>query len=364
MRPAIVFAALLFAAPAVANDLNATAAAALTGTGAPGLAVLTMQGGKIAGEGVSGLKRSDGTEKLGPADVWHIGSDGKPITATLIAKLVDQGKLSWDAKLEQMLPELAATMRPEYRDVTLVDLLSHRAGLPHDISDMTYFNTFYGDKRPLSEQRLAYVARALTEAPEVPPHTKFNYSNTGFLLAAVIAERVTGTDFETLMRREVFQPLGMASAGFGNTRAGQNSGHLKGKPATDKDANPAMFAPAGNMYMTMRDWAAFCLDQMAGVHGKGKLLKPATYRKMQTPVATGERAGIAWGTLESVAGVKGPALTHSGSDGNWYALVILFPETQNGALTAANAGEEMGGDKATKAALKAVLPGLAPPVTP
>jgi CubicO group peptidase (beta-lactamase class C family) len=361
MRLVFAFLSLLAAAPALAENLDTTAAAALDGTKAPGVAILTMQNGAIKDEGVSG---STGTRPLSASDVWHIGSDGKPITATLIAKLVDQGKLSWTARLDRMLPDLAAKMRPDYRDVTLIELLSHRGGFAHDTSDMAFFNTFYDDKRPPTEQRLAYLARAVTEAPEVPPHTKFSYSNTGFVLAAAAAERATGKSFETLMQHEVFQPLAMTSVGFGNTKPGQNSGHAGGKAVTDADANPAMFAPAGNMYMTMRDWAAFCLDQMAGVHGKGKLLKAETYRKMQSPVVAGERTGIAWGVPDNAAGFKGPALTHSGSDGNWYALVILFPETQNGAIAAANAGDDMGGDAATKAVLKAVLPGLAPAATP
>lgn len=71
-----------------------------------------------------------------PDDVWLIGSDGKPMTATLIAKLVDRGKLSWTTQLSEMLPMLAKDMRAEYRTVTLLELLSHRAGLPHDVSDM------------------------------------------------------------------------------------------------------------------------------------------------------------------------------------------------------------------------------------
>lgn len=361
MRLVFVFMTLLATAPALAGNIDATAAAALAGTKAPGLAVLTMQNGAIKDEGVAG---STGTRPLDASDVWHIGSDGKPITATLIAKLVDRGTLSWTARLDQMLPDLAAKMRPEYRDVTLIELLSHRGGFAHDTTDMAFFGTFYDDKRPLAEQRLAYLARVVTEAPEVPPHTKFSYSNSGFLLAAAAAEHATGKSFEELMQREVFQPLAMTGAGFGNTKPGQNSGHAGGKAVSDKDANPAMFAPAGNMYMTMRDWAAFCLDQMAGARGKGKLLKTETYRKMQTPTADGERTGIAWGIADNAAGFKGPALTHSGSDGNWYALVILFPETQNGALAVANAGDDMGGDAATKSVLKAVLPELAPAVTP
>ena len=60
-------------------------------------------------------------------------------------------------------------------------------------------------------------------------------------------------------------------------------------------------------------------------------------------------------------GLRGPALTHSGSDGNWYALVCLFPETGNGALVVANAAEGMGGDEASVAALRAFAATVAEP---
>lgn len=358
------FAALIcLAAPATAaDDVDTILHTAMTGAATPGMTMLVMRDGKIAETGVAGVRRNDRPDPARIDDVWLIGSDAKPMTATLIARLVDRGVLSWDAPLSRMLPELADGMRPEYRAATLVQLLSHRAGLPENVSDMAYFNTFFTDPRPPREQRLAYLARALAEAPIGPAGT-FSYSNTGFLLAAAIAEHATGSTYEALMRREVFGPLHMTSVGFGVTHDGEPLGHHAGKPATLLDANPAMFAPAGNIHLSMRDWAAFCLDQMAGYHGGGKLLKPATYRMMETRLP-GATTGLAWGVEDALAGRKGPVLMHAGSDGNWYAIVALFPETQNGVLVAANAGEDMGGDKATKAAMKAVLPGLAPAVEP
>lgn len=368
MKPiALISAALLctgafFGHASFAGSLDSAVAAALSGTQAPGMAAALIRDGKAAETGVSGLKRNDGSVKLGPQDVWHIGSDGKPMTATLIAKLVDQGKLSWTAPLKTLLPDLAEAMRPEYRELTLVDLLSHRGGFDHDTTDMAFFNTFYGDTRPLPLQRLAYLKKALSEAPVVPPQTQFSYSNTGFLLAAAIAERATGKTYEELMQTEIFAPLAITSAGFGVVPAGRNSGHTAGKPVTEKDGNPAMFAPAGNIYLSMQDWTAFCVDQLQGAKGTGKLLKPETYRKMQTPVAADAHNGISWGTVQTVAGFQGPALTHAGSDGTWYALVVLFPQTGNGALAVTNAGEDMGGDKATKAMLKVLLPMVAQPV--
>jgi len=358
--------------PALAEDFNPVLAAAMVGTRTPAMAMLVMRDGKVSGEAVRGVRRNDRSAPARVDDVWHIGSDGKAMTATLIARLVDRGVLSWNAPLSEMLPDLADSMRPEYRPVTLLQLLSHHAGLPHDISDTRFFETFYTDARPLPRQRRAYVARALREAPVAPPGTTFNYSNTGFIIAAAIAERATGSSYETLMRREVFQPLGMTSVGFGLTHGNEPFGHHDGKPLVEspdgkpvftppdgKDGNPLFMAPAGNMYLTIGDWARFCLDQMKGAKGEGHLLKPQSYRLMQTAQPNGE-SGLGWGVQATMAGRKGPALVHAGSDGTWYALVVLFPQTGSGVLAVANAGEGMGGDKADMAALKAVLPSLSP----
>ncbi len=359
---ALIALGLLAVAPlARAEDLNPVLAQAMEGTHTPALAILVIRDGKVVGEAVRGVRRNDGAEPAKIGDLWLIGSDGKPMTAALIAKLVDRGVLSWDAPLSKMLPDLADKMRPEYRAMTLIQLLSHRAGLTHDLSDEAFFATLYADPRPLPVQRLDYIGRALAEAPEVPPGTAFSYSNTGFLIAAVIAERATGQTYETLIRREVFQPLGMSHVGFGPTPKGQPQGHHDGKPvAKVQDSNPLMFAPAGNLHMSLGDWARFCQDQLAGAKGHGRLLSAASYKLMEIRLP-GATSALAWGVQDAISGRKGPVLTHAGSDGNWNALVALFPETGGGVLVAANSSEDMGGDKASLAAMKAILPTLSPP---
>ena len=103
--------------------------------------------------------------------------------------------------------------------MTLRELLSHRSGLPEDTSDTGFISGFHS-----------------------------------FLVAAAIAERAAGTPYETLMRREVFEPLGMRSVGYGTTHEGQPMGHVGGNPVSkSEDSIPLMFAPAGNMHMSMRD---------------------------------------------------------------------------------------------------------------
>src|SRR5205823_3881074 len=95
--------------------------------------VLVIRNGKIDEVAVSGLRRIGRSGQVRDGDAWLIGSCTKPMTATLIARLVDRGLLAWDTPLSAMLPELAETMRPEYRPVTLVQLLSHQSGLPRDL---------------------------------------------------------------------------------------------------------------------------------------------------------------------------------------------------------------------------------------
>ena len=158
------------------------------------------------------------------------------------------------------------------------------------------------------------------------------------------------------MRREVFDPLGMKTAAIGVTHDPQTRGHIGGHPASEKEAIPVFFGPAGNMYMSLDDWARFATDAIAGWHGEGKLLKPATYHKVLTPAFAGDTVGLGWGASPTAMGRKGPVLTHAGSDGTWYAVICLFPETRSGLLVAGNAGEDMGGEKVVRATVSALLP--------
>lgn len=347
-----------------APPLPATLAAAMEGKTVPAVGVLVIRNGEVVDQAVAGIDALGSGSAATIDDLWNLGSDSKAMTVTMIARLVERGVLSWEAPLSAMLPELAAEMRPEYRDVTLVELMSHRAGLPENHSDEAYFQTFFTDTRPLQQQRLAYLRLAVADAPVGPARGEPSYSNTGLILAGAIAERATGQSYETLMQEEVFGPLGMTTAVFSQVPdAGETFGHIDGRVSVARDGNPQMILPAGGVRMTLADWARFCIDQMAGEAGRGKLLKPETYRLMHTPRGDSIVA-MGWGVPPQIAGRAGPVLTHGGSDGNWFAFVALFPGSENGVLAVANAAETMGGDAAVKAAARAVIQTLAPAVSP
>lgn len=335
---------------------------AMAGKAVPGMAAIVIRDFRVETEYFAGIRALGSPAMIAPNDRWHQGSNGKAMTATLIAKLVDAGALSWERPLSEMLPDLASTMQSAYRDVTLPDLLSHRAGLPENTADMDFFSTFYADTAPLPDQRLRYITRCLQDAPVGPARGESSYSNTGFIIAAACAERVTGRAFEDLIVAHVFDPLGIHSISFDQFgAANEPQGHVDGRIANQQnDPNPRMFAPAGAMRMNLRDWARFCIDQMQGEHGRGRLLRPETYRFIHSP--QGEtRTALGWGAAPHPMNLRGPALTHSGSDGNWYALVCLFPETGNGVLVTANAADSMGGDQASVAALRAFAATVAEP---
>jgi len=335
------------AAAAPSDELSAAIASAKSGSNVPAVGAVILRDGAVSAQAVLGVREAGGAAAVTLNDVWLIGSTGKVMTVAMIARLVERGLLAWDTPLDAMLPDMAKSMRPEYHKVTLVELLSHRAGFARDLCDEKTMAQFFRDGRPSAAQRLRYVAAALTDKPEAQAGI-FSYSNAGFIVAAVIAERAAHASYEELMGAEVFKPLGMTRTGFGNTGEGQNRGHQHGKPmrhmASLEDGAPRMYAPAGFLHMSLEDWARFNLDQLAGAAGKGKLLSPASYRLMQT-AQPGSPAGLDWGVQQSIAGRQGPVLVHQGSDGNWLAIAVLFPEQGTGALMVANAGPDMGGEK-------------------
>ena len=341
-------------------------AAALAGKAVPGMTALVIRDFRAGSELVAGKRALGADDPVMPGKRWHLGSDGKAMTATLIARLVEHGALAWDRPLARMLPDLAASMQPAYRDVTLPDLLSHYAGLPENTSDMAFFATFYDDTTTPTAQRLRYIDACLRETPHGPARAAPSYSNTGPLIAAACAERATGKSFEQLIVAEVFAPLRMRSVSFDQFGgAGEPVGHVDGRIADHKDdANPRMFAPAGAMRMTIRDWSRFCSDAMQGERGRGRLLKTGTYRFLHAPqgdAAEGAGWALGWGAAPHPMNLAGPALTHSGSDGNWNALVCLFPHTGAGVLVVSNAAESMGGDQATREAMRALARTVAAP---
>ncbi len=146
------------------------------------------------------------------------------------------------------------------------------------------------------------------------------------------------------MREQIFAPLGIVNAGFGAPgtpgKVEQPQGHNEGRPLNPGSAdadNPPAIGPAGTVHIALKDWLLFAQDQLEGVYGRGKLLKPESYRKLHTPVSGVYALG--WGTKLSPDGTP-TIITHSGSNGYWLADVKIMPKKRMIFLIAMNAGDE------------------------
>ncbi len=351
LRRSLVLFALVLATPAAHADaelqafVEQTLAKARDQHKLPGIAALVQVGDRIEAEVALGQRANGRPEPVTKDDRWHIGSDTKAFTATLIARLVEQGKLRFEDTMADAFPQLASAMNPAYRAVTITQLLSHTAGLP-PLTDDKELGPFYAATKGVADlpaQRAAVARTYLTMAP-ASKIGEFAYSNLGFIVAGAIAEARIGKAWEDLVREQIFLPLGIANAGFGAPgtpgKVDQPQGHDGRRPLDpgSKDAdNPPAIGPAGTINITLKDWMLFAQDQLAGVHGRGKLLKPETYRKLHTPVAGIYALG--WGAKLAPDGTP-LILAHSGSNGYWLADIKIMPKKRIIFLIAMNTGDE------------------------
>lgn len=311
----------------------------------PGMVAAVVSGGRIVAIGAAGVRRRGGPERVTVDDRFHIGSCTKAMTATLCAMLVEQRKLTWDTTLEEVFPELQDGFRPEFRKVTLRQLLAHRAGTPKDLDRGGLWERLRRfDGEPTDARRLL-VQGVLGQAPVCEPGTKFVYSNAGYAIAGHIAETVAGKPWEDLIREKLFKPLGMKSAGFGSPgtkdATDQPRGHTaSGKPVEpglDAD-NPPVLGPAGTVHCSIADWARFVALHLGDVPGTPQLIRPETLVVLHTPFE-GEppKYALGWMVVErDWAG--GTALTHSGSNTLWFAVSWLAPAKHAAVLVACNQG--------------------------
>jgi D-alanyl-D-alanine carboxypeptidase len=314
----------------------------------PAIAALIQIDGKVAAEAAAGSRAVGHPESVTVDDRWHIGSDTKAFTATLIGTLVDRHEMAFEDSLEASFPALAKIMNPAYRHITVRQLLSHTAGLPPLKNTETEFPaalTAVKSVHGVSAQRAALVQYYLTKPP-ASAAGKVQYSNLGYIIAGAIAEAHTGKTWEVLLRERVFDPLGIKNVNFGppghSGKYDQPAGHAEISrglspldPTAPESDNPAWIGPAGTISIGLRDWALFAQDQLDGALGHGKLLQETTYRVLQTPIA--DNFALGWGVQFGSDGT--PAfLTHQGSNGYWWAVIRVYPKQNTLMLMVTNFG--------------------------
>lgn len=312
--------------------------------GIPALAMAVVEGGEISDIAATGFRRLGRDALVTIDDPWHLGSDTKAMTATLLGVLVEDGVLSWELTLAEAFPALDPVLDSGIRDVTLQQLVTNRGGMPEVPPDALWSPLF--EPGDVVAQRAAFVDALLRLPPETSPGT-FAYSNAGFMVLGAAMEAATGTAWEDLMTERIFEPLGMTGCGFGPPALDRAApwGHVDGvfgldpvDPSDPGADNPPAMGPAGTVFCPLQDWARFTSAHVAGARGDETFLSAGSWEQLHTPPAEDGYAG-GWIAVDQDWG-GGTVLTHTGSNTMFAAVAWLAPEIDTSWLVVTNAGTE------------------------
>ena len=305
----------------------------------PGALVAVVDGGEVVFEKAYGMANLTHGVPMTVDTRTNIGSTSKQFTAFALGLLAQRGQLSLDDDVRQHLPEL-----PDLGEtVTLRHLLTHTSGY------RDFLNTLALTGRRIDKG--SYIDRAeivqmvqRQPALQNTPGAEWNYNNTGYALAAMVVERVTGEPFPDWMADHVFGPLGMTET---VVRADPTvvvphsaQGYLPGEDGRWREV-PDLYGAmgAGGIYTTVGDLARWLgnLDTAA-------LGGPDLIREMTTPyvLASGDTTDYGLGLMVDRVGGR-LRVHHGGADNAHRSMVTVFPEIGAGVIVEFNGPEDASG---------------------
>jgi len=327
---------LLFSPSALAVQDTQLLADGLVEAGSPGAVVMLIDTDAQL-TSVAGHRQAGEDAAIELSDAWHLGSNTKAMTAILAARLVERELITWETTLGETLGAQFDQIDPGLAEATLADLLQHRSGMQANAGRLTSLaiTGILGD-RDAQADRHPYLRELLRNPANAGG--QFLYSNAGYVAAAMMLEEVSGESWESLVQSEIFDELGLESAGFGPPLGDNPQGHREswGRPSavgTDAGAdNPPAINPAGRVHMSMPDYAIFLRLVLAGARDEeAEFLTQESWQILITPPA-GANYAMGWGV-----GADG-SLRHAGSNTMWFVQAVIWPDEGRIAVAGVNEG--------------------------
>ncbi len=176
----------------------------------PAIAAAVIINGNIHASAAVGTRKAGTTDWVTISDKFLIASCAKAFTATLSAILIEQGHFGWNTTLKDAFPRI--NMPDEYEEITLVQLLSHRAGLAEWIDPA---RNCWSNRGSAESMRKSYLKETLKQPLSDRPGKTVFYANSGYIIAGAMIEQLMGRPCEQLITETLFEPLSMNTAGFG-----------------------------------------------------------------------------------------------------------------------------------------------------
>ncbi|WP_310467886.1 serine hydrolase [Sphingomonas sp.] len=333
-----------------------------TAYGAPGVSIAIVEDGKPTLAKGWGVRQVGKPDPVGPDTIFGTGSTGKAFTVAALAILVDQGKLKWDDKVIDHLPDFRMWDPWVTREMTVRDLLVHRSGLGLGAGDLLFVPNS-NLTRTETVRRLRFIK------PATSFRSGYAYDNVLYMVAGEVIAAVSGESWEQFIRRRLFAPLGMRRSTVSDAefRANPDRGHPHGRfdgPIVGlgrqelysaEAALAGNAAPAGGLAISANDMTRWLLTQLGRGQipgGSARLFSAEQSKEMWTPVtlqpigpAPAEFAltqpnfdtyALGW-DVQDYRGAK--IIAHGGAVFGSLTTVVLIPDKQIGFSIAVNSGE-------------------------
>lgn len=291
--------------------IDAVVRSEMLAKGIPSVSVAVMRDGKMLIERAWGVADAATGAKADASTTYQIASASKQFAAALVLKQVDRGRIALGDSITKHLAGLPAAFTP----ITIEQLLNHTSGLPGDYRNPALRND------PMTLDQL--FAMLTSTKLENTPGTAFVYSNAGYFLLAVLAEKLYGQPFASVLQTEIARPLGLTIARCAEPTARYATGYRlmpDGKLVEPPGMHHSQLLGAGGICATTGD-----LVRWTHALHHGRVLSPASYAAMTTPKGVAAKSNYGLGQYVRPAPWGGMVVTHGGqsqtghtSELQWY----------------------------------------------
>ncbi len=312
--------------PELDRKLTAKIAESLTASGVPSVSVAVVENGRLAYSRAFGYADISKGRAADAATRYAVGSVSKQFTAAALLLLEERGKLSLDDKVAKYFPDLTRA-----GDVTIRQLLSHTSGY-EDYAPQDYMIPEWAG--PTTPQ--AILDRWAKKPLNFEPGTRWQYSNTNYVLAAEIFEKVAGQPLLAFLAEKIFRPLDMSSAGDCQAAAPADAvaytRYATGPPRPAEREGSGWYFGAGELCMTPSDLARWDIAIL-----QKKILSARSYdeftreMKLNNGDFTHYALGLQTGDLRGM-----PTISHGGEVSGFLASNTVFPNRSGAVVVLSN----------------------------
>jgi CubicO group peptidase (beta-lactamase class C family) len=310
---------------------------------APGVAIGVVKDNKIIYQKGFGYTNIETKQPVTPETIFAIGSNTKLFTATAAGILVDEGKLIWEQPVKSYLPLFGLSDEYASNHATIIDLLSHRTGLPTHDALLT--------KTLLSRYEIMEHIPYLETNKEI--RQLWQYNNLMYIASGCVVEKLSGKTWEDFVQEKIFTALEMSSSNFSVHTTQKLSNNyalpyqvIDGKVENIDFADIDAIAPAGAInsnVIDMSKWLILHLNK--GKYNEKQIISEKSLKQIHTPhmlsnnleLLNPEQPRFSYGLGVATSVYEGvPFLMHSGTIAGFHSLMIIIPEEKIGIIVLSN----------------------------